>query len=206
MDMEEAQNIADELKQLLETGIWHCQEAVYKLLPHRGRWNIDAVVQSQLICCVHWERIVVEHQGAQRHDWKWTCCIPNQPLDSISRIPGLKEWIMFQCQITRIEQLMALDEWMDKNGAVHFYEISDRAGEAASCMRLDRVRQGRFLRRIKHAMRIADAERRNGEPRLHSAPALTGQATLRQGIAEVALQHARSVTRGFAYSHQDHSH
>ena len=71
-------------------------------------------------------------------------------------------------------------------------------------MRLDRASQERFLRRIKNAMRTADAFRPNGEPRQHSAPALTGQASLRQGIAEAALQHARSVTRGFAYSHQDH--
>ena len=199
MDVEEAQNIADELKQLLETGIWHCQEAVYKLLPHRCRWNIDAVVQSQLICCVHWERIAVEHQGAQRHDWKWTCCIPNQPLDSISRIPGLKEWIMFECEITRIEQLKALDEWIDKMGAVYFYEIGARARAAVSCMRLARDQQDSLVRRIEQAGRH---NFNAAEPahRLHSAPALSERALLRQMDAVVALQLARSVTR--AYSHQ----
>jgi hypothetical protein len=199
MDMEEAKHIADELQQLLETGIWHCQEAVYELLPHRGRWNIDAVVQSQLICCVHWERIAVEHQGAKRHDWKWTCCIPNQPLVFISRIPGLKKWIMFECQITRIEQLKALDEWLAMMGAVYFYEIGIRAKQAVSCLRLARDQHDSVVRRFNEA---GQHNFNAAEPahRLHSAPALSEHALLRQMDAEVALQRARSVTR--AYSHQ----
>ena len=190
-DMEESHQIADELKNVLERDIWHCPEAVHALLPHRDPWNIDAVVESQLVCSVYWESIPVEHQGVQRHDWKWKCCIPNEPLEFISQIPRLKEWLMYQAQIIRFEQLKWMDEWIDMMGAAHFYEINLWAEEAASCMHLDPEHRKFFLNKIRRAMRFAV------NPELHAAPELSPGADRRRVCAEAELERARAVTRGF---------
>ena len=128
---------------------------------------------------------------AYKHKWKWKCFIPNEPLVFISRIPRLKEWLLYQCQISR-EQLEWMDEWMDVNGAASFYEIKHYCHDAASYMHLSNRDRLSFFRKLKRAMRLA------ADPRLHEAPALTPRAALRQEIDQDHIEAFRAVTRGFA--------
>lgn len=189
--MEESKQIADELKHMLERDVWHCPEALHALLPHRYPWNIDAVVKSQLVCSVYWERISVEHQSIQGHHWKWKCCIPNKPIEFISQIPGLKEWLMYEAKIIRCEQLEWMDEWIHINGAVYFHEINEHAEAAAQYMHLDQSHTDFFINRIRRAMRRITV--------LVAAPELSPRADRRRVLAEDALEQARAVTRRFTF-------